>query len=182
MNYWTPTQLEDRFLKWWKIEDPVWMKQRKKKWRDIGRACYADLSASDISMYRTYYLTGEIKGLIDDCSKILLAPILSQEMALDFFLNSGIVPVTQQQILGNYFNKTNKASVVDWYEEHAKYVAEVFYGDSHEPFFIQEGRNTIDIAPNPDWFYERFFPESLEYLIIPNYILAIWSVLSTPSL
>ena len=122
-----------------------------------GRACYADLSASDISMYRTFFLTGERKGLTDECSEILLAPILNRDLALDYFLNSGFVPVTQQQILGNYFNKTNKASVIDWYEEHAKYVAEAFYGDLYEPFFVEEGRNTRDIAPNPDWFYEMFF-------------------------
>ena len=157
MSYWTPTQLDDEYLKWWKTEDPVWLKDRKIKWREIGRACYADLSASDILIYRTYYLTGERKGLIDDYSKLLLAPLLSRDMVLDFFLNSRIVPVTQKQILGDYFNRTNGANILDWYEDHAKYVAKALYGETHEPFLVQEGRNIRDIAPNPDWFYERFF-------------------------
>lgn len=168
MNYWTPTQLDDRFLKWWKTEDPVWMKERRRKWREVGRACYADLSASDISIYRTFFLTGERKGLTDEFSEILLAPILNSDMTLDYFLNSGIVPVTQQQILGNYFTKTNKASVLDWYEEHAKFVAQAFYGDAHEPFLVQEGQKTRDIAPNPDWFYQMFFLRTNKVLNNPK--------------
>jgi hypothetical protein len=160
----------------WKLDDPVWVKQRKKDWAFLRDHCgYKDIPRFEKKLYEGYFKYGRQEShnankptdnYIPHVTLLTLTPYTSPETAKAIF-DSELLRGVRDQAFSGYiysFNTLEKESI-PWYETHTRYFIQGVLGETYHPVMEKHGSKMKDISPEPTVWCKNYIYHSLGALI-----------------
>lgn len=150
--------LPHKYLRYWRVNDPEWVAQRKAEWKIIQRELFRDGTASDISASRKYFMSGISADYITTNETVLFTPLTSGELYREFLLESGLFVKSEvRSILNSHIQSTSKASNMSWYRNHSKLYADAFYRNGYSEFkMVDPAGQEHKITPDVTYIFKCF--------------------------
>lgn len=76
------------FIDLWKVNNPIWMKQRQRDWEILKQYEFNDYPKSELIQNQNYFLHGEMTGYIPGITRWLLTPLMSPFVTYQFFYST----------------------------------------------------------------------------------------------